>query len=53
VAAESAEQYVRTSIVEPSAHVVEGYGNAMPGTYEAQLSAKQLDDLIAYLLTLK
>ncbi len=49
----SAEEYLRQSIVEPSAFVVEGYGNVMSDIYGTQLSAQQLDDLIAYLLTLE
>ena len=49
----SAQEYLRDSIAEPSAFVVEGYGDVMSNTYGTQLSAKQLNDLIAYLLTLK
>lgn len=53
VAGESAGEYLRTSIVQPGAFVVDGFSNSMPSIYEAQLSAKQLDDLVAYLLSLK
>ena len=47
----SAEQYLRESIVDPNAHVVEGFGsNIMPATYNTQLTAEQMDDLVAFLL---
>lgn len=53
VAGMSAEEYLRQSIVEPDAFVVEGFSDIMVDTYGAQLSKQQIDDLIAYLLTLK
>jgi mono/diheme cytochrome c family protein len=54
VAGESAEQYLRTSILEPNAHLVEGFTEGvMPQTYKDELSNTQVDDLVAYLLTLK
>jgi mono/diheme cytochrome c family protein len=50
----SAEEYVRQSIVEPNAHVVEGFGEGiMPGNYGDELSEQQLEDLVAYLLSLQ
>lgn len=48
----SAESYTFTSIVRPAAHIVSGYGNIMYSQYERRLSAQQIADLIAYLLTL-
>lgn len=48
----SAEDYTHTSIVRPAAHLVSGFGNIMYNQYEQRLSAQQLSDLIAYLLTL-
>ena len=50
----SAAEYLRRSITDPNADVAEGYvANVMPATYSAQLSEQQLNDLVAYLLTLK
>jgi mono/diheme cytochrome c family protein len=46
---QSAAEYIRESITNPSAHVVEGYENVMP-PYE--LPDDQLDNLVAYLMTL-
>jgi cytochrome c2 len=46
----SAEEYLRQSVVEPDAHVVEGFApGIMPGTYGTQLSEQQINDLVAYL----
>ncbi len=47
----SAVEYLHQSIVEPGAHVAEGYADIMPpfGT----LSDSDLNDLIAYLMTLE
>jgi mono/diheme cytochrome c family protein len=54
VSGESAEDYLRKAVVEPNAFVVEGFtSNLMPGTYATQLSEQQIDDLVAYMLTLK
>jgi ferredoxin/mono/diheme cytochrome c family protein len=49
----SAEEYLRRSIIEPDAYVVEGYpaGQMLP-IYEERLSAQELDALVAYLMTL-
>ena len=53
------EGYIRESIVEPSAHLVPGQmysangTSFMPTTYGNDLSAEQLDQLVAYLATLK
>jgi cytochrome c len=50
----SAEEYLRQSIVEPDAYVVEGFGQGlMPAGYGDALTAQQLDDLVVYLLSLK
>jgi len=49
----SAEDYIRQSILEPNAFVVEGYvANLMPQTYGDIFSADEINDLIAYLMTL-
>jgi cytochrome c oxidase subunit II len=42
--------FVKSSIVDPGAYVEKGYPNAMPGTYGNQLNAKQIADLVAFLL---
>lgn len=49
----TAEEYLRESIVEPNAHIVEGYAEGlMYQFYEEELTEEQIDDLVAYLLTL-
>lgn len=50
---QTASEYLRESIVDPSAYVVEGYPDVMPHGYGEQLDNSQLLDLIAYLLTLR
>jgi len=45
------EGYIRESIVNPSAKIVEGYAPLMP-SFQAQLSEEQLLQLIAYIKTL-
>jgi mono/diheme cytochrome c family protein len=50
----SAEEYLRQSILEPNAHLAEGFSaNIMPTTWSETLTKEQLDDLVAFLLTLK
>lgn len=57
--ATDAEGYIRESIVEPSAHLVPGTQYSaggtsfMPATYGESLSEKELNQLVAYLKTLK
>ncbi|HZD11336.1 MAG TPA: c-type cytochrome [Candidatus Binatia bacterium] len=49
----SAEEYLRQSIVEPDAHIVEGFQpGVMYQNYAEDLTEQQIDDLVAYLLTL-
>ncbi len=44
--------FVRESIVDPNKVIAKGYKpNVMPQTFGQQLSAKQLDDLVAFLTT--
>lgn len=58
-AADSPEGYLRESLLEPSRHLVPGprYSVAgrslMPDTYAQMLTAEQIDDLVAYLATLR
>lgn len=57
--AKTPEEYIRESIVEPSAHVVPGpmYSangtSFMPGNYGKDLKPEQIDQLVQYLMTLK
>jgi cytochrome c2 len=54
VAGYTAEQYLRESIVQPNAHIVEGYvAGVMPTNIGYQMPAQDLSDLVAYLLTLR
>lgn len=46
--------YLRESIVSPNAYVEEGFPpNVMRTTYGRDLSPQEIEDLVAYLLTLK
>lgn len=50
----SAEEYLRQSILDPNAHLVEAYpANIMPNTYEKQLTKEQVEALVNYMLGLK
>ena len=54
VAGESAEEYLRQSILSPDAYTVDGFSaGLMPAGLANELSDQQLDDIVAYLLTLK
>ncbi|MBE2199272.1 MAG: c-type cytochrome [Anaerolinea sp.] len=45
--------YLWVAIVDPNAHLTDGYeANAMYGQYAAELSAQDVADLVAYMLTL-
>lgn len=47
----SAEEYIRESILNTNAYIVDGYQeNIMPQNYDQQLSQSDLDDLVTYLL---
>jgi cytochrome c553 len=48
----SAREYAYQSIVQPATYLVSRYGNLMYNQYAQRLSAQQIADLIAYLLTL-
>jgi mono/diheme cytochrome c family protein len=49
----TAPEYIRQSILEPSAFVVDGFvDNLMPKVYGQVFSDEDIDDLIAYLMTL-
>lgn len=50
----TAEEYLRQSIVEPNAQVADGFvEGVMYQNFEDDLPAKSINDLTAYLLTLK
>lgn len=54
VPGETAYQYIHNSIINPGAYVVEGYPDGlMPRTYKDVWTEEQLNDIIAYLFTLK
>ena len=50
----SPEDYLRQSIVEPNAHITEGYTEGvMHQTYGEELTNTQINDLVAFMLSLK
>jgi len=50
----SAEEFLKESIVNPDAHVTEGFTpGIMYQNYKKDLSEQEINDLVAYLLTLK
>lgn len=52
--AKTVEEYLRESIVNPDAFVVEGFPKGvMYKNYENDLSEQEIDDLVAFLLTLE
>jgi nitric oxide reductase subunit C len=63
VPGESAEQYIRQSIMDTNAFLAKGcnaadpeapcLANLMPQNWPEKLSAQEIDDLVAYLLTLQ
>ncbi len=48
----TAAEYLRQSIVEPHRYVVSGYRDIMYPDYRTHLTEQNIQDLIAYLLTL-
>jgi mono/diheme cytochrome c family protein len=54
IAGVSAEDYLRQSILDPNAYLVEGFpANIMPNTYHSQLTEEQIEALVTYMLTLE
>jgi len=50
----SAEDYLRESIMTPDAHIVEGFTpGVMYQNFGAELNEQEINDLVAYLLTLQ
>lgn len=50
---QSAEVYLRTSILEPSEFVVEGFADVMQKNFGDVIGSRELDALIAFLMTLE
>ena len=50
VPGQSADAYIRTSIVKPNDYIVPGFPAAMPQDYSQRLSSDQIDTLVQYLL---
>lgn len=42
--------YIYESIVDPGAHIVEGYTNSMPNNYRARLTDEEIGAMLVYLL---
>jgi cytochrome c553 len=54
VAGQSAEEYLRTAITNPDAHLAGGYQDGiMYRSYAQALTTQQINDLVTYMLTLK
>ncbi len=50
----SAEDYLRESILDPDAHIVEGFvPGVMPPNLATELKAGEVNDLVVYMMTLK
>jgi cytochrome c2 len=47
-----AREYIRASVMQPNAYVVEGFEELMPVTLAQELSEEELNAIIAYLMTL-
>lgn len=47
----SAAAYLYESILEPQAHIVDGFLGSMPQNYRSRLTDEQIGHIIAYLLT--
>src|SRR5256885_1479937 len=54
VSGQSAEEYLRTAITNPDSYLAGGYQDGiMYRDYAQALTAQQINDLVAYMLTLK
>jgi cytochrome c551/c552 len=52
--ATTAAAYLREAIINPNVYVVTGFQpNVMRATYAAELTAQEVEDLVAFLLTIK
>jgi cytochrome c oxidase subunit 2 len=50
VPGQSAEEYIRTAILQPAAHLATGFGDLMPKDYEQRMTPDDLDALVKFLL---
>lgn len=48
-----AQAYIEQSILTPDIYIVDGFPNAMPVNFSRELTVEELDELVAYLMTLK
>ncbi len=49
----TAEEYLKQSIVDPNAYIVEGFpGSVMPNTYVNDITEEEIDKLVAYMLSI-
>ena len=48
-----ARAYIETSILNPSAYIVEGFNDVMPKNFGKDLTSADFDAVVAYLLSLK
>jgi cytochrome c oxidase subunit 2 len=46
------DEYLRESIMDPSAQLVDGFADAMPKDFGERMSEEQIDDVIAYIASL-
>lgn len=46
------DAYLHSSIVDPSAQLLEGYDDVMPDQYGTQLTAEEINDLVEYIKSL-
>ncbi len=53
VLGQTAEEYLRNSVLNPSDYIVEGYQDLMQKNLGELLSTQELDNLIAFLMTLR
>jgi nitric oxide reductase subunit C len=53
VAGMSAHDYIKESIINPSAYIPAGFSNGMPGSFGSRLSSNEIESLVSYLMTLK
>lgn len=54
VSGQSAEQYIRNSILHPNDYIVDGFAEGvMYQNYANDLTEQQIDDIVAFMLTLK
>ena len=48
-----ARRYLEQSILQPGAHIVEGFGDLMPKELAKKLTTQEVNDLVEFLLTLQ